>query len=374
MRARGDASRRGAARGRGIAAPLGALALVELALAASPDRAAANLGQPDESLARRLVLDPGTPTAGSARPGADPSAPSPGDRLEPEPAAPEPGDVQLFPRLPLARAAGWLLPPEPSPSDREEQAEAELEAYFDGELHRDRLAAGVVDGWYHVTGRAMRQRFRPDRQALERERHAGMTPLQILYDELRRHAAPRERPMDVPGQTPPELRAAVTDRTDREQAVEQEWWDWCNALNSPTTWYRVDLRVTHNPEGVLSAVWVHRSSGYRSLDEAALQAAREGSIALDPPPERVVGERQAIQSDWAFELGDVATPIACMNQSGAAAQLMCVDDPIHGTMCAIAGRGIVRTRVTLLGVVDAEHESEAERRARRRADPDRSRP
>lgn len=373
MRARGDASRRGARRRRGIAAPLGALALVELALAC-PDRAAANLGQPDESLARRLVLDPGTPTAGSARPSADPSASSPEDRLEPEPAAPEPGEVQLFPRLPLARAAGRLLPPEPSPSDREEQAEAELEAYFDGELHRDRLAAGMVDGWYHVAGRAMRQRFRPDRQALERERHAGMTPLQILFDELRRHAAPRERPMDVPGQTPPELRAAVTDPTDRQQAADQEFWDWCNALNSPTTWYRVELRVTHNPEGDLSAVWVHRSSGYRSLDEAALQAAREGSIALDPPPERVVGERQAIQSDWAFELGDVATPIACVNQGGATAHVMCVDDPIHGTMCAIAGRGIVRTRVTLLRVVDAEHESEAERRAGRRADPDRPRP
>lgn len=369
---RGDAERLEARRARSLRGPIGAIALVELALVACPERAAANLGDPDRSLAR--PLDPGTPTEGDAGPHDEESPESPEDRLVPEPGDEDPGEVPLFPRIPLARAAGWLLPPEPSPSTSEERAEAELEQYFDGALHRDRLDAGMVDGWYHQTGRAMRQRFRPDRQALERERHAGMTPLQILWDELRRHAAPPERPMDVPGQTPSHLRGAVTDPTDRRQAAEQEFFDWCNALNAPTTWYRVDLRVTHNPEGELSAVWVLRSSGYRSLDQAALQAARDGSMALDAPPDRVVGERQAIQSDWAFELGDVATPIGCMVEGGATTSVMCVDDPIHGMMCSFAGRGIVRTRVWLIGVVDAQHDSPAERRARRRADPDRPRP
>lgn len=180
--------------------------------------------------------------------------------------------------------------------------------------------------------------------------------------------------MDVPGQTPPELRG---DRLpmDPAQRTEQEMWDWCNALNAPVTWYTVVLRVTHNPEGLLSAVWVHRSSSIRALDNAALRAARDGSAELAPPPESVVGARQAIRSDWAFDFGDVATPIVCPSIGvGGTIGVMCVDDPIHGVMCSVAGRGIVRTRVRLLAVVDAAHETPAERRARRRADPDRPRP
>lgn len=326
---------------------------VAIALAA-PSSAKGNLG--DSVAANEVRRDAEQGEAGEGERGAELPPPSP----------------ELFPRLELARAAGWLPPPEPEPDDREERAEADLDAYFDDVLHRDRLDAGQVDGWYHETGRALRQRFRPDRQAVERERHAGMTVLQVLWDELRRHAGARDRPMDVPGQTPSHLRGAVTDPTDRRQVVEQEAFDWCNALNAPVTWYRVELRITHNPEGELAAVWVLRSSGIRVLDEAALVAAR--SVELTAPPDRVVGDTQAIQSDWAFELGDVATPIGCMEPSGATTSVMCVDDPVHGGMCAIAGRGIVRTSVTLLRVVDAQHESPAVRRARRRADADRPRP
>ncbi len=289
-----------------------------------------------------------------------------------EPARREP--PALLPRVAIARAAGWVFAPEPAASDREEESEAALEEGLDDARDRDRTDAIGVDGWYAEAGRAMRQRFRPDRDQVEAERRGGMSLLQVAFDELRRHAAPRERPMDVPGQTPPNLRAAVTDPTDRAQAVEQERWDWCNALNSPVTWYRADVRMTHNPEGDVSAAWVLRSSGIRALDEAAVQSAREGAMSMPAPPENVVGDRQAIQSDWAFELGDVATPIACATSSGATADMMCVDDPIQGTRCAILGRGIVRTRVRLLRVLDAEHPSAAERRAARRADPDRPRP
>lgn len=347
-------------------------AALGMALAvASPARA--NLGDPTQSLASR-PLDPGTPTRGEAQPRSGPSPQSAEDRLEPEPSDVAPGDVQLLPRVPLARAAGWFLPPEPTPSSDADRGEAETERYFDETLERDRLDAGMVDGWFHAAGRAMAQEFRPDRNEVERERRAGMTDLQIMYDELRRYAAPRGRPMDVPGQTLPEQRAAVTDPTDRGQAVEQEFFDWCNALNSPVTWYRVDLRVTHNPEGVLSAVRVLRSSGIRALDRAALEAVREGGVSLPAPPATVVGERQAIRSDWSFEMGDVATPPLCVQRMGGAAEVMCVEHPIHGMQCAILGRGIVRTRLRLLAVVDATHFTPEELRAQRRADPDRPRP
>ena len=362
------------ANGAGVGLPsLRFAPLIGVAFAvASP--ASANLGDPSASLASR-PLDPGSPTQAEAQRASLPSPESPEDRLLPEPSDVGPGDVQLFPRIPLARAAGWFIPPEPTPSSDEERGEAALEAYLDETLARDRLDAGMVDPWFHAAGREMAREFRPDRNAVERERRAGMTDLQVAYDELRRYAAPRDRPMDVPGQTLPERRGAVTDPTDRRQAVEQEFFDWCNPLNAPVTWYRVDLRVTHNPEGELSAVWVLRSSGILALDQAALQAVREGGVSLPAPPAAVVGERQAIRSDWSFEMGDVATPPFCMTDpGGGAAQGMCVEHPIHGLQCAILGRGIVRTRLRLLAVVDATHFTPEELRAQRRADPDRPRP
>ncbi|HJL20548.1 MAG TPA: TonB family protein, partial [Sandaracinaceae bacterium LLY-WYZ-13_1] len=221
-------------------------------------------------------------------------------------------------------------------------------------------------------GRAMRREFRPDRGEVESERRAGMTVLQEIFDELRRYAGGPERPQDVPGQPLPEQRTRLTtDPTDRRQAVEQEFWDHCNPLNAPVTWYRTDVRVTHNPEGELSAAWVLRSSGIEALDEAALEAARSGSMDLRPPPGNVVGERQAIRSDWAFEMGDVATPIACMTpELTPVVNVSCVEDPVHDEVqCAFLGRGIVRTRVRLLSVVDADHRTPEERRAARRRDP-----
>ncbi len=343
--------------GATIRARAGRCALLTAALAwLTAEPASANLGDRPVPLRR----DPER---------SDPSRPQdPGGGLAP------PGPIPLLPRLPMAPAAGWILDPEPTPSGREEEAEAALEEFFDEALMRDRLEAGDVDGWYHDLGRSMRQRFRPDRDEIERERRAGMTLLQELFDELRRYAGGPERPEDVPGQPFPERRAAVRDPTDRRAAVEQEMWDTCSPLNAPVTWYTTVLRVTHNPEGVLSAAWVHRSSGIRSLDRAALAAARSGSVALPAPPPGVVGERQAIRSDWAFDLGDVATFVSCLSQTPLGADVGCVDDPVLGVMCAVAGRGIIRTRVRLLGVVDADHLTPAERRADRRADPDRPRP
>jgi TonB family protein len=337
----------------------------------APSEASAGFGDGSEARAlERGAREPSLPALGGPRAGGP---------NEPEPSADDPDAPEqpnLFPRWELARAAGWLLPPEPSPSNRDEQGEASLEGYLDQEVMNDRIESGDVDAWYYDVARAMRQEFRPDRDAVEHERRAGMSAIQLLYDELRRYARGPERPQDVPGQILPEMRGGglTTDPTDRRAAVEQEWWEWCNALNAPVTWYRVDLRVTHNPEGQLSAVWVLRSSGYRSLDRAALAAARSGSVDLRPPPDGMVGDRQAIRSDWSFEMGDVAMYPACMRPDGdgAVGTVSCVEDPVLGTMCSVGG--IIRTRLRLLAVVDATHLTPEERRAARRADPNRPRP
>jgi TonB family protein len=302
------------------------------------------------------------------------------ERDGPEPRR-EPRGVELFPRDELSRAAGWELPPEPEPDAREEQAEANLDGLLDDEIHTDRLRAGNADAWYFELAREMRRTFRPDQQAVERGRRAGMAPWARVYDELRRHAAPPEPPMDLPGQPGPENRIGVRDPTNRGDPVLQwrERMDRCNALNSPVTWYRVDLRITHDRDGRLSAVWVIRSSGIRALDEAALRAVRQGSVSLPALPPRIAGSRSSVRSDWAFEMGDVATPIICWGGDETGLQpptmeLMCVDDPDHGTMCAIGGRGIIRTRLRLLRIVDAQHPSREDRRTARRRDPDRPRP
>jgi TonB family protein len=266
--------------------------------------------------------------------------------------------TELFPRAPMARAAGWMLAPEPAPSDREAQAEERLERYFDDVLNEDRMQAVGANGWYSEMQRAMRRAFDPNMREVERERRAPMNALGRLVDELRRYANGPEPPQDNRGAPPPEV---WNDHHDDVTQAALEMQDQMNLLNAPVTWYRVDIRVTQNPEGVVSAAWVIRSSGYTALDDAALRAVREGTVTLPPPPDRVVGTEQAIRSDWAFEAGDVAT---YWTTAG------CVDDPVDGGyQCAAGGRGIVRTRIRLLRVVDAEHESFEARRLRRRGRP-----
>lgn len=270
----------------------------------------------------------------------------------------------LFDRLELARAAGWLLSPEPVPSDREEEAEAALERFFDSEIMEDRIEWGDVDGWYYDVRRAMSPHFHPDRGRFEEQRTAAMTDLQRVFDYFHRYAGGPEPPMDTPGATPPEHRASAgTDPTDRSETLVQEAFDWCNPLNAPVRWFGVVIRVTHDPEGVLAAAWVERSSGYSVLDQAALSAARDGSVDLPAPPSGVVGDRQAVQSDWLFELGVVYLYAGCPPA--------CVEDPELGQLC---GDDIIRRRVSLLRVVDATHHTPEERRHRRRRIPWRVRP
>ncbi len=324
----------------------------------------ARAGFGDSSYSRaHSMLDPGTPAPPITR-GGGPSDPSPELELVPDPN----GTIELFPRVPLALAAGWMLPPEPEPEDREARAEAALEQYFDEALHRDQLEAGHVDGWYHATGARMRQEFHPDRQAVERDRHAGMSAWEIVVDELSRYARGPVPPQDVAGQPLPHERVSIASSSAMGRDLdiaEQSRFDWINPLNAAVTWHRVDVRVTHNPEGEVALVWVLHSSGSASLDQAAVTAVHEAARNAPPPPSRVLGERQAIQSDWSFEMGDVATDIGTIG---------CVDDPIHGGQCSILGRGIVRTRLRLLRVVDEMHPTPEERRAQRRRDAARATP
>lgn len=275
----------------------------------------------------------------------------------------EPGPVDIRPSVEMAEAAGWIFTPEPEPSSREELAEQTLERWFDEQLQQDRLASVGANAWYFTMMRAMRRSFEPDMREVERRRRAGMNPVAVVADEFARYRNGPERPQDPVGMPPPEI---MNSHLSREDQAALEMADWYNLNNAPVTWYEVRVRVVQNPEGVVSAAWVTRSSGYPSLDDQALTAVRAGANGLPPPPHAVVGDRQAIQTDWAFEAGDVAT---YWGQTG------CVDDPVQGGYACAGpfGRGLVRTRIRLIGVVDAENETFEVRRARARRNPPRLR-
>lgn len=279
-----------------------------------------------------------------------------------EPVAPvQPTDVgraAVSPTLPVASVAGWILPSDPTPTSREAQAEQQLEEWLDEQINGDRLQALGAAPYYHDMMRSMRRAWRPDMGAVERRRRAGMNPGQILVDELHRYAQPPQGP---PGDSPQIQPEVFSGGGDRDNVAVDNQFQTNNMLNAPTSWTKVELRITQSADGTVVGAWVTRSSGDPQFDEDAMNAVRNGTTAIPPPPPTVTGPRDAIRSDWSFEAGDVAT---YMNQAG------CVDDPVHGGMqCAALGRGIVRTRIRLLRVVDATHDTPEELRAHRQRHP-----
>jgi hypothetical protein len=97
---------------------------------------------------------------------------------------------------------------------------------------------------------------------------------------------------------------------------------------------------------VLSAAVTHSSDSH-TLDAAAMTAITAAAVAR-PPPEGVVGERQSIDSDWSFWAGEV---VPYLGQAG------CIEGADgQGLQCSALGRPLLRTRVVLLDVHDAEHE------------------
>ena len=281
------------------------------------------------------------------------SAPPPDARLAPREPRGEAPPVDLFPEDTLGALAGWELRPEPAPSTLEEQSEESLDRWMDDTLRDDSVAAGAVDGWYHGLGQAMRRAFRPDLQAMERDRRAGMNPAEVVVDELGRYAQRPQQTMDPAGVAPSTLFA----RSREDEAV-QDAFDQRSPLHAPITWYRMELRVTHAPDGTVLAVHVTRSSGMASMDRAAVEAVRTAAPTIAAPPPRVRGERPSFVSEWAFEVGDVASQFGVIGG---------VDDPVTGDPQAAAlGRGGMRTRVSLVRVTDAQHPSFEERQAERR--------
>ena len=288
-----------------------------------------------------------TGSTGTAREPETPPPPPPRS-AEPEPRAPEPTRPLPDLRAPLALAesAGIHLPLGPEPSDEAERAAARTDAFLHDSIQRDRITAGVVDGWYYELGRSMRREFRPDMRAAEAERRRGMSIPEIVVDELGRYAGGRQPPQDARGTLPPELRSG--------DAQAWEAMDQRSMLNAPVTWVRVDLRVTHLETGTLAAVVVIRSSGLETIDTAALSAAR--TALTGAPPDALTVRHESVISEWSFEVADVATDPT---------QVGCVDEPEGGVSCAVLGRGLTRTRLTLLRVVDAAHPSAEDARVMR---------
>jgi outer membrane biosynthesis protein TonB len=272
---------------------------------------------------------------------------------EPEPTEAEPQEreprpePELMPLRTLAESAGWTFPEEPEPSDPEQRIEARENQWLRDQLGQDQREATGADRWYHEMGRQMRSKLQIDARESIRERRRGMTALQRLVDELGRYAHGPEGVTDRNRAMPPvESEVSPMGGLEGAEANERRYLVQRRLTNAPVRWDRVDVRLVHAPDGDLLASWITRSSGNAYLDQAVLQAVHEGAADLRPPPQPVVGRRLNIVSEWRFEIGDVAT---FLTESG------CVMNPEGGVDCAALGRGLVRTRVTLLRVVDDQH-------------------
>lgn len=278
----------------------------------------------------------------------------PGSAVPPPPAPPEPQrEVDLLPRLTLAETVGWILVPEPEPSDPEELAERELDRRLAAHVMRNSMEHIGADGWYHAMGAQIRDELRIDSNEMIQDERRGMNTLQRLVAELGRYANGPSAPQGGPAAPTPEM----LNPHDPNEQWHSNYQDHVNLRNAPVNWYRVEVRITQAPDGDLLAVWITRSSGNRVVDRVALNAVRQGSTRVPPPPPEILGQRRAIVSEWAIEIGDVAT---MWGQAG------CVMGGVRGQSCTNGtGRGIIRTRMQLLRVIDHTHPTFEERRARR---------
>lgn len=301
---------------------------------------------------------------------------------EPPPGLPD-GDP--LPPLDAAALAGWILAPEPAPSERGEVAEAALEAFFDDHIVEERVQAGDVDGWYGTVGHRLDREFSPDLEAINAERRAGTSLLQQAWDELTRWGEAPSASPEQPGARPITL-SATNPTPGSDDLMEAEWNEQLNPLYAPTRDWTVEVRATYGPDGDVLAAWVHRSSGLRSLDGEAVRTVR--ATPGPPPPDGVLGARTALRADWRFTAmepaplfnlgmvpglalgGALFLDIASRMTMLLVHQLIdlvgeaLADDTVCEEMI-VPGCSGARSRIELLRVVDATHLTPEERRAAR---------
>ena len=229
----------------------------------------------------------------------------------------------------------------PGPIDATAEAIRGTEQWLVDGQRRDAIRHGVVSGYYAELGRSMRAEFHPDLVAIEAERRRGMSLPELALDELERYGPP-EAPRGPASAYTPEMRT-----TTAEDAQVQQQFEIQSMLNAHTRWTRVEVHVLQDRTGhVLSATITHGSDSH-TLDAAALAAVSTAAVAQPPPP-GVLGERQTIESDWSFWAGEV---VPYVGQAG------CMEDQAgQGLQCTALGRPLLRTRVVLLDVHDAEHD------------------
>lgn len=245
------------------------------------------------------------------------------------------------------------------PIDQTAVAIHDAEEWLSDGLRRDAIVHGVVSPYYSEMGRSMRSSFHPDLVAIEGERRRGMSIPEIALDELSRYGPP-EAPRGPASVYTPEMSAAHPEDPSEVQAQQQ--FEIQSMLNAHTRWQRVEVHILQDRTGHVLRATVTHSSESHTLDGAAMAAVTEAATARPPPPPAVMGERQTIDSDWSFWCGEVV-PYA--GQAG------CIEGPDgQGLQCTALGRPLLRTRVVLLDVHDAEHDRvERPRRHRVRAHP-----
>jgi TonB family protein len=240
--------------------------------------------------------------------------------------------LDLLPATILARAAGIDLPS--GAAEAAERAARRVDRGLRAELRADAVRSGRADGYHHSLGRSLRAAVRIDVRAPVADAYESTSLPVVIAEDMMRPTA-RARPIEPRGTPLPET---ADGHNDMDTSPIGEIAEQQNLLNAPASWRRAVIRIHQDRSGAIVRVTLVSSSGRRSIDEAALDAARRARARR--PPARVVGDRTEITSDWAVEIGDVASSPGVLG---------CTDDG----ECAALGRGITRIRVELLDVDDA---------------------
>lgn len=255
--------------------------------------------------------------------------------------------VDVSPAETLARIAGSgaapssTAPVDAPPESSVDRAARRVDRGLRAELRADAIRSGRADGYHQELGRAMRAALRIDGAELLADGLESSSVPEIVVDEITRPTA-RERPIEPRGTPLPDETGGPNDMDPEpiEQIADQE-----NLLNASAIWRRAVVRVHQDRRGRVVRVTLVSSSGRRSIDTAALRAARRARVRR--PPRRVMGALDEISSDWAIEVGDVASSPGVLG---------CTDDG----RCAAFGHGLLRIRIELLDVRDAMFEEPEE--------------
>jgi TonB family protein len=179
-----------------------------------------------------------------------------------------------------------------------------------GTLARRRVESGLTHTYFNDVGRVLLGRFRQGQAEVERGMTAQEKVAQKLSDisSALSHSGTLEDPLADPRRPDP-LVNSPSGHPSLAEAQKRL------AYSLPYKWTHSEgvavVRLTQAPDGKVLSIELITHSGNAGLDRAAELAIRDLGEALPPLPPEVLQGREAVVSEWKFELlRSVASPSA----------------------------------------------------------------